>query len=378
MSLIFNIPIYEAGTGGVPTTAFITDLGPQIDNYQHAIKATGGFESMSVTLTTTLDDAMDMLMNWLMRSTVVTDADGRVVWEGALVGVTARMGQETRSVSVDSMANRVRVRYSTVSYGTPGTSPTVSDATSIAKYGVKDCVVSVGTTTASAAANLAAAILSARKNPVPDPTTAIATGDMGTVQVTLNFAGWYDMLGWVVTSSTSTNLTGSGGQVLNLLTSYNTVNAFFSSEVREVAATSLVDTEAIPNDTPYRQKIEDLFRQGNIAGQRLAWGVYENRVFVEKPWAGAAPNTITYCRWLGESDVYNAYGAVVPPWLVRPDAMYQVQDLIDVSPPGSSPDGAARFYVERVTCAISEQGITVSLEPQASRSIDARIATLKG
>jgi hypothetical protein len=375
--LLLTIPIYQPGTGGAPSTSILlAEIGQRIDSYQHSITATVGFESMSVTFVASIEESLTMLTTWLMASTTVYGPDGETLWEGALIGITAQLGSRSRSINLDGMANRMRVRYTTV-LSTPGTTAQVSDATSVARYGTKDGVVSVGTTTATIAATLANAELAARKNPLAQPSTAIKTGSLGGVQITLQFVGWYDMLKWVMTSSTSTNTTSTTTQVQGLITSYNTVNNFFSSDYSRITASGVSDTETINNDTPYKEKIETLLKLGNSSNQRLAWGVYENRQFVVNQWAGATPTTIAYMGRFGEAVIYDGSGNTIDPWNVRPDAMYQEVDLLDVSPLNSATDTASTFYIERVTCSISQHDVNLSLEPAASTAIDSMIAILK-
>jgi hypothetical protein len=54
--------------------------------------------------------------------------------------------------------------------------------------------------------------------------------------------------------------------------------------------------------------------------------------------------------------------------------MYQETMLLDVAPPSTAADAAARQYVERVRCFIDGDRIGVELEPQESDALDAIIA----
>src|SRR6266496_3250222 len=118
MIVPLSIRIYERGANGVPGgVPTIPEYAPQ--SYTHTITATGGFESMQVSYTVPRDVAQDWLAHGLMRSCVVYGPDAEIVWEGYLTQVDATLGQEQRSVSLDGMGNRVRVKYTTV-LGTPG------------------------------------------------------------------------------------------------------------------------------------------------------------------------------------------------------------------------------------------------------------------
>jgi len=376
--LNISIPIFVRGDAGVPSTTQygnIPSIEDVVTSYEHSIAATVGFESMTVGMVVSVDTAMDWLTDGLLRSTSVYGPDGETLFEGFVNGVSATFGQEQRSVALDGMANRVRVRYTTV-LGTPGSTSQLSNTTSQAIYGIKDAVYSLGGSTATAATNLATAILAARAWPVSSPASAIGTGDLGDVQVQLSFVGWYVALDWVTTSSTSTTSTATTTQVTSLLTAYNAVNTFFSTDATNIAASGISDTEYISPDTTYRGKIEELLKQGNSSNNRLAWGIYEGRALTVAEWAGATPSTVTYYRSFGDAVIRDSGGGVVQPWNVRPNAMYQTDELLDVQPVSTAPDSAGRYFVERVTFHADASGISLSLEPQASDSIDARLARM--
>jgi hypothetical protein len=394
LAIPLNIPVFERGASGIPTTTLADDLTGRIESYEHTIAATIGFESMRCNLTTEefakvdVDEAVDMLSRWLGRSTVVTGPDAETVWEGFLTQIDADFGQgETRSIGLDAMANRINVRYTTV-LGTPGSTGTASDTASQALYGVKDAVLSLpGTSTATAALNFRAKELARRKNPRMIPSTQIqrskednAPVAPGTARISLTWAGWYTTLGWVLTSRTDTSTEATTTQVGALIGTsapgIGATNAFLSTSTTLIVASGISDTRKIEADTTYRQKIEALLGQGNSAGERLAYMVLEDRKLTVRQWAGATPNTVTYRRDLGDPNVYDATYGLVEPWNVRPDAIYEVRDLLDIGPVTTAADAAARLYVERVVCSITPEGTNVALEPQASDSFDAMLARL--
>lgn len=373
----FTIPInpivYAAGDGGIPTTVPFAELRGRMRGYEQTIVARGGFETMRARLTTTPEEALDWLNNGLMRSVVSYGPQAETCWEGVLLGVTATFGQERRSVSLEKMANRVGCKYSTRG-GSPTTSSAVSDTFSQARYGIKDGLISASGITATAAANLAAMELGRRAWPVMTPASSVRTGDVGDVSVELAFSGWYYLLDWLLTSSTSTTSTVTTTQAKALLVAYNAVNAFYSTSSQDVTASGISDEEYIAPDTSYLQKLEALLSQGNSSNERLAWGIYEDRRLVVAQWAGATPDTVAYRRVLGSGQLYDAADGPVAAWNARPDAICETADLLDIGPVANQADAAARFYVERVVCTIDESGVGLALEPQATDSADAVLA----
>jgi len=365
--------LFAPGSGGVPSLASPTGV-PDLDAYEQTIAAKGGFESARWSFVTPWELALTWL-DRLMSQTIVYGPDGEIIWEGALESVEVQLGQEPRSRTLRGMANRARCRYTTV-LDTPGVTATASDTLSQARYGIVDTVLPLPKSTATAAAKLRDKELARRKNPVKGGNTTIATGDLGDVRVTLTFAGWYFFLANLLTSSTSTTNTNTTTQIASLLTSYNATNNFFSTITADIAASSQPETEYIAPDTSYLSKIESLLEIGNSAGQRLVWGVYEGRRFKVSQWAGASPNTIAYRRRLGEAFVYGPGNGIIMPWNVRPDAMYEVVDLLDVSPITAMPDAAAHDYAERVVFSASGDALNLTIEPQNSDALDAQLARL--
>jgi hypothetical protein len=378
IALGIQINVYER-TGGIPsTTQLAAALQDRIDSYTHTIANAIGFETMTCGFACTLEEGIDWLANGLGRSCEVSGPDCEIVWEGFLETIEVQFGQERRSVSLREMANRIRVGYQTV-LGTQGVRPTAStffqDADSIALFGKKDLALAIGNTSDGTEVDDYGTIMLAKlKDPLAAPSSTVASGDLGEIRITLTFAGWYTTLDWLLVSNTSTTKTTTTTQIGTLLTAAAAINNFISTATTNITASGVTATEYIEPDTTYRAKIEALLARGNGADP-YAWGVYESREFYAAPWAGAGPEAITYQRHLGESEVLDSFNMPVAPWMVRPDAMYQVIELLDVAPVVTQQDAAGRFYVARVTCSISEGQISVQLEPEQSSNLEAVLIT---
>lgn len=378
IALGLQVNVYER-TGGIPsTTQLVAALQERISNYSHTLDCHIGFETMTCSFACTLDEALDWLAIGLGRSCEVSGPDTEICWEGFLETIEAQLGQERRSVSLREMANRVRVGYQTV-LGTQGQRPTAStffqDAASIALFGKKDLALAIGNTSdGTEVDDYGTTMLAKLKDPLAAPSSTVASGDLGEIRLTLSFAGWYTTLDWLLAANTSTTKTSTTTQIGTLLTAAAAINNFISTATTNITASGVTATEYIEADTTYRAKIEALLVRGNGADP-YAWGVYENREFHAAPWAGASPEAVDYQRHLGESEVLDSTGAPVAPWMVRPDAMYQVIELLDVAPVATQQDAAGRFYVARVACSIGEGSISVQLEPEQSSSLESVLIT---
>lgn len=375
MTIGLRITIYHRGDAGVPSSSIFGDISSRVDSYQHTQTDSYGFESMQVSLKVTLDEALDWLNNGLMRSVIVSGPDAETVWEGYLSTVSAQIGQKPVTLSLDGMANRVRCVYTTV-LGTPGSTSSTNDTGSQSLYGIKDRVESLDNSDATAAAYRAAIVLAALAYPKSREATQAMTGAQGDITLTLSFTGWYGALEWLVTSNSTTSTAVTTTQVGTLISGYAAINAFLSTSTVDVLASGISSPQKIEAQTTYRQAIEDRLKLGT-GTYPLAWGVYEDRAFHVSTWAGASPDVITYYERLGDSNIYTPGGGIVLPWDVRPNAISQVVDLLDVASIAIAPDAAARKYVGRVTCTISGDQVGVELQPSSMDDISTRLASLK-
>lgn len=369
-----TIPLFHYGAGGIPSTSYAgDDLAGRASSYEHTIAARGGFESMGVEFAADLDEAITIFNTWLGRSTVVTGPHGTIIWEGHLTDIAITLGQRRRSISLDKLVNRVRCRYTIDTSNIVSATSPASDATSIARYGTKDAVVSASNITSTTASGIAARALAQWKNPQQIPSTRISTGDIGQVRVSLRFRGWYWTLGWVLTSRASTTTTATNTQIGALIATsgvgIGVTNPFLSTSTFNIGSTGVSATEFIAAETTYLEKIEQLVSQGDGAS-RWVLMCLKDRELHFRQWAGASPSSIDYVGQLGSHEVFTPEGRAVDPWDVRPDTMYQEVDLLNPAPVGTIYDEAARQYVERVVCSISGSRIGVTLEPQASDDLD--------
>lgn len=379
---LFSLPVYQAGLAGVPDTSVLLDnLGGRVTEYEHTIAATFGFESVRLGLPVDLDEA-EAWFNRLGASLFVWDPMAASVWEGLLVQVEYSAGGRTRSVSLDAMSNRIIAQYTNI-LGEQGLPVSTSNAASIARYGTKDFLLNLGTTNQAEATALAAAYLKRRQQPRAQQQLTVGVGQEtgAPVQLMLTFAGWADTLGWVLTSRTDTTNEASNLQVAALIGTVSpgigATNNFLSTSTALITASGQSVTRYIERNTSYRDKINALVAVGDTSGERIAWGVYEGRRLTYKQWAGATPNTIAYQAQFGSAMVTTPNGLDVPLWLVRPDAMIEELDTVEVRPAGLV-DSGNRFYAERVTFRATETEMSLSIEPEASSGLDARVAKIGG
>lgn len=373
-----GISIYERGPGGAPTTNEIDNVARIAESIEWSITDAFGFESCTVSFTGTPAD----LQVWFARlgcGIVVWGPAAERCWEGLLMTVEGQFGDERHSRSLEDMANRWDVKYTTAN-GVPLSAGTAGNTASQALYGVKDAVTTINTATATAAQQLRAQLLAVHSWPVRSSSSQLQVNS-GAAQmtITLTFAGWYTTLDWVFTSRTDSTTEVTTLQVAALIGASSpgigATNAFLSTSTARITASGISDTRTIDAGTTYRAKIEQLLAQGNAGGQGLTWGVYEGRTFVVDLWAGATPNQLDYVRWLS-GYLTTPGGGIVDPWNVRPNRMCQVADMNDATARSAEQDAGGRFYVSRVTFRLDASGPSISLEPGADADLAARIARM--
>jgi hypothetical protein len=376
MPIPISITLFDRGASGVPTTSNAINLAGIAESYEDTIDDRYGFSTARTSWTPSRSDILEWARaDHLLRPMVASSPDGRIAWEGFLAEIEIELGTKKIAFSLKDMANRLTVRYATEG-GAHGNSTTYSSTASQALYGIKDRVINASIASSAAASNQAQTILNILAFPRSKQPSSAGTS-RGGLKITLTFWGWYAVLDWLLTSSTSTTTTTTSTQIGSLLTAYAGVNNFFSTSTGSIVATGVSDTEYIEPDTTYREKIERLLARGNSSQQPLAWGFYEGRVFKVETRASATPTTITYYESEASGEIRDAYGNVVDPWDVRPNAMAQVVDLID-SPLVGANETPLRKYVSRVSRRISGNDVSVTLEPEDTESLEALLTSPAG
>ena len=374
-----SILLYDRGTYGVPQTSGRYDnLRGRVEDYEHTIVDRFGFESMRCSWHASAAEALDWARGGhLLRAVEVWGPNADRVWEGFLYEIEVKIGGIPLVYSLADVANRLTVRYNTPTGDhSPGT--TYTNTASIALYGYKDRAMNLPTTTATGANNRAQTALNTIAFPRSKAASELGTVDDGEITVTLKFTGWYAVLGWLLTSNTSTTTTSNTTQLQNLLTAYLAINAFLSSDTTKIKAGLPSDTEYIDPDTTYRSKVENLLAQGDGSNNRLHWGVFDNRRLVVETWAGATPDTIQYYESTRSKEVRDPYGNVIPLWSLRPNRMAEVVDLLGVDRPAGAVDGATRKYVARVVFRVSGSDVSATLEPDDVETLDDLLASPMG
>ena len=159
---VFSVRIYDRNNNAVQVPA-----GVRLAPSQWAAETVGGPTTATITLSGDVQ-AMMSLASWLAYRVEIV-SDGTAVWWGEVDAVRVSAAGVERELTLDGVANRIKVLYTTAVAGggvEAAETEWVEDATSIAKYGKRELVHSArGNMTATQAAALQARLLATGKDP---------------------------------------------------------------------------------------------------------------------------------------------------------------------------------------------------------------------
>jgi hypothetical protein len=326
----------------------------QTENETYSISNNVGFDSANFVLTGPLDYLMDWFANGLVRDIVWRDPEGGVCWNGYVnrLGLTA--GGETRTRSVDDMANRIIYPYTplTTANNPPKagaqTTITKNDTASQAAYGIKAAIVSGGEATAATADDAAYSELAKLKDIREGRQGAFGQGKIPSLQVEMR--GYAYMLDWAPYTQTANTGTDNASTI---------IAAVLAADPNSVLSTSTVNistcTTAVQKYWDGKQFgwkiVNDIaamgYESGSVGYEWVA-GVFEDRRTTYKQAEavdsnGVALSTNKYLALhrklfdAGDSILDDA-GREVMPWALRPDRLMYTEGF-----PGRA------TYITRVT-----------------------------
>lgn len=153
-----------------------------------------GYNRAEYAVSGLLESLFDVL-GYLGYNIRTHDENGNLVWAGKIVEASVTTPGFTVGFNLEKMANRVRVKYSFTNLdgeNEDGETAWAEDAVSIAKYGVKEKILTVADTKLAAAEAKRATFLASHANPVPIIT--FETGDAA--YATLIATGAWNLLDW--------------------------------------------------------------------------------------------------------------------------------------------------------------------------------------
>lgn len=321
-------------------------------NYRHTISANGWYDTATCDLVvTSISEAEDFVSSYIgNRVAVFVDDPMMPIWEGLINRITLTTGNAITTISLDEMFNSMQV-YSATSLSAQTVTTAVQNLTSQNLYGVKQGAAEYGLQwggTGNQPTALGDKILAAQSF----PQSSVEANPGGAFSLNVELIGIYQTLKWQLFFSSSSVSQTYSAFVLARLSALSNGTSFFNN-----ADTTGVTTNATARatgDSPGKTVWDSLDTNAQCGDG--ASGI---------PWVvGIEPTSpITNTRRLyyreANTDVeYYLYvrdnlrprtvsGALIKPWLVVPDRVAQIQDvLVGYTLPNI--DDPRQFYINTV------------------------------
>jgi hypothetical protein len=314
-----------------PRGTYLGRLTEDISAYRQVSNALGGWWSADFQINDNLGVINEWLDEGLGRHIDVFSPELSPIFQGFANKITAVVGPLTITVGpLMDVGNRVRVFYSTVD--TTTTPPTmgvrarttlVSETESTGKYGRLVTFLSTGGSTPDAAVDIRNQWLAQRAFPLTTQTFNL--GGITDPSLTVEVLGYVHLMKKYYFS----NDTGSG--TINASTRVEEViegqaNTIFNEDHDRISANTIqIDDYVEPGPKAF-DVVKTVVAQGDAADARWLFGIYEDFV----PWYNVAPSTIEYHQRMTDEgqQFFDATGALVYPWQIRPGKWLFFDDLL--------------------------------------------------
>lgn len=297
--------------------------------YQHRIAAIGGFDTADCQIAVDAHQAERFLQDYLgCRVAVFVDNPGAPIWEGWINRLTINIGTVAYSRSMDQMFNRVTGVYTNGTGGATTHQTQVNNLTSQAIYGIKEGSPEDGIsrTTSTAVSDLRDRILSKQSYPL----SSLAFNDQaGVPLIQLQLKGFYWWLEWQKFAQANAANTAVSTFLGTMVTNYNN--------------TTFIDTANYDIETNTKTRIPIDLRDGNNTfwgvAQKMAEAGDGTNAFVSgisptrqdgtrRFYYRTANTDVEYSIRSVDGQVRDAFGRPVKPWLVQPDRVIRVDDIL--------------------------------------------------
>jgi hypothetical protein len=307
-------------------------LGVKVDRLQVVETAMGGFWSLTFELKDSQTKIEDWVDDGLGRHVELYNPALQCIWEGFASKISANIGSLTltRGPLLETVANKVKVVYSTVDYsivppavGARDDTAWYEDSDSQVKYGEIQRVVSVGGVQPAEADQIAQTALEELKEPATDEKDNLASSVEPSV--TVECLGYVHWLNAYTYSSTTTGTENASTKLQNIITA--DPNSLLSTDFTDIA-TNTTAVGAWEQDSRIAWSIvKGITALGDSSFNRYLFGIGTGR----KATYSAIPTTAKYQRSLLDPqqslELYGS-GQRVLPWDSEPGEYVFYTDLL--------------------------------------------------
>ena len=331
--------------------SYLETLSVSVDQWQHEIRAVGGYWSGQFTIR----DRQSKVENWLDglgRRIEVRDEVGELIWEGFVNRVTVAAGPlSVERGPLTAIVNKVKVVYSELdtSVNPPVLGDTVfssasENTDSQTLYGVIEKTVAVGGVTQTEAEQTRDTYLAENAFPETSSQFSLGQGDAFSVSVEcLGYIHWLDL--YPYNQETDTSTINLSAKIQDALAA--DPNGFISTDYSRLTSNTVQVPDYDNRDLSAWGIIKDLIAKGDASDNRYNFGIYEDRIAVYE----AVPTDIEYQLRLGDPEqrIENIVGGRVKPWNVLPGKWCFFPDfLVGIAEPASLKEDPRALFIESV------------------------------
>lgn len=304
--------------------------------YKHSIHAVGGFDTASCEIALRSVSEMQEFLDQCLGNRVAFYVDNPVapIWEGFINRMSFSAGGVEYTISLDEMANQVKVIYTTAATSPATTqsaaaTATVKSAASIAMYGIKQEQVDLGLMTSGTGVTILRDTVLAQRALPKSSIKPVSDGGNGLLKI--ECLGFYHTLGWEDYRETGTVSTSLGllvdaviGGLVNGATFFNNADL-----TRTVTNASLINQQHVKGETAWDvlMKVREIGNASTyyvIGVSPTDFQTGTRRFYYEQ----ANSNIVYTARMADGLRIRNLYGQLVPPWTVQPNAGIRVSDML--------------------------------------------------
>lgn len=297
-------------------------------NYRHKISAIGGFDTASCDVAVPPNQAAEFLDQFIgNRVAVFVDNPTEAAWEGFINRMTFSAGAYSFTIGLDEMMNRVSLTYS--ANGTLTNPAAQNDTESQAVYGIKEGNIDFGFQ--NSAGTSATAIAQTILNQRAWPKTSVKPGG-GSGLVTVEMLGFYHTLSWEKRSDSGTGaITTSSNITGRILPGLANGNTFLDNTNFTDIATNSVTASVNRNRG---QTVWEILREFAEIGDNTNYWVVgvtptDPRTSKRRLYYRAFNSGVEYTARLSDGlRIRDKFGALLPPWTVRPDKGIRIVDIL--------------------------------------------------
>ena len=271
------------------STAFRADISDQWDSVAFSTRVQGGYERLTMNINEDLDEMWRWYLERLGNHISVYDEYTDTMYEGIVWDIRLNwVGGNSYGISLGEMYNYVRVRYSQKIAGSVDRNHTptnvgVTDADSIAIWGVKETIETPGDMEDTVATNYANTMIGERAWPEPKPNLSIP-GMGSNPSLTVSCLGYWATLNYRMFFDTTEAVVMTNTQIMNLVdgtwndAAINLWCSLLNPSNFYINGTNLNQTQHVENELTVQRRMLDLIEPGDTTFNRYFIGVWNDRI----------------------------------------------------------------------------------------------------